>query len=223
MGWELLGALGMSFITAYGTIVISGRLGQRPKASTVIVHGATSAVGVFAILIAKDHSATVIATTRQKSKIQQLKNCGADHVLLEDELDDQIPRVAPDGVDIVAELVGADQSIRALGWTAMSGTVVVSGVLNKTGLVEGFSPFLIPSTRSLSFYSVSNDGIGNTDAGAAHADLEPVFAYAVDRIESGTRKPEQFVESTYHLADVGATHERAERKEATGKLVVFLD
>lgn len=222
VAWELLGSLGMSYITAYGMVMITGRLGQRPNGSTVIVHGASSSVGVFTILVAKDQGAKVIATTRRKSKIEQLKRCGADHVLLEDELDKQIPILIPEGADIVTELVGADQSMRALSWTAMFGTVVVTGVLNDTGIVEGFSPFLIPTTRNLSFYSVANDGIGNHDTGATHAELEPVFAYAVERIESGKWKPEQFVDSTYHLADIGKAHERAEKNEATGKLVVLV-
>ncbi|KAH0841494.1 hypothetical protein AYO21_07087 [Fonsecaea monophora] len=222
LSWELLGALPMSFLTAYGMVMISARLGSRPPGSSVIVHGATSSVGVFAVLIAKDQGASVIATTRQAKKVDQLKHCGADHVLLESELDEKIPQILPNGADVVVELVGADQSMRALGWTALFGSVVVSGVLNSSAIVEGFSPFLIPTTRNLSFYSVANDGIGDHDAGARHTDIEPIFAYAVKKIESGKWNKEHFVDSVYHLSDIGKAHERAEKNEATGKLVVLV-
>jgi NADPH2:quinone reductase len=142
--------------------------------------------------------------------------------VLEDELDEQIPKILPNGADIIAELVGADQTMRDLRWTGMFGTVAISGVLNKTSIVKDFSPFLIPTTRNLSFFSVANDGIGDQDIGATHADLGPIFAYAVERIEAGIWKPEQFVDSTYHLVDIGKAHERAEKNEATGKMVVLV-
>ncbi|OQU99352.1 Alcohol dehydrogenase GroES-like domain-containing protein [Cladophialophora immunda] len=222
VSWDQLGALGMSYLTAYGMVMMSGRLGDKPQGSSVIVHGATSSVGIFALLIAKDHGATVIATTRQSKKFDKLKNCGADYTLLESDLDVKIPQILPDGADLVVELVGADQAVRALGWTALFGSVVVSGVLNSSAVIEAFSPFLIPTTRNLTFYSVANDGAGDHDAGARHSDLEPVFAYAVKNIENGKWEKEQFIDSVYHLPDIGIAHERAEKNEATGKLVVLV-
>ncbi|KAH6949739.1 hypothetical protein BKA56DRAFT_606843 [Ilyonectria sp. MPI-CAGE-AT-0026] len=118
----------MSLLTAYGMVMASGQLGKKPKGANVLVHGATSSVGVFALLITKSHRAKVVATTRQKDKIQRLKDIGADVVLLEDELDEKIPKLVPNGFDNVFELVGADQVSRVLGWTARFGHVVASGI-----------------------------------------------------------------------------------------------
>jgi NADPH2:quinone reductase len=49
--WEVLGALGMPFITAWQSLMVAGRLAQRPKGAVVLVRGATSAVGVFSMLL----------------------------------------------------------------------------------------------------------------------------------------------------------------------------
>lgn len=221
--WDVLGALPMSMLTAYGMVMASGQLGKKPKGATVLVHGATSAVGTFAVLIAKSHGAKIIATTRKPEKVEALKSVGADHVLLEDELDKKIPQLFPDGVDNVVELVGADQCLRVLGWTKMYGHVVVSGVLNKTFVVPGFSPFLIPKTRCLSFYSISNDGIGDEDEGARASDIEPIYKEVVGYIESGQWKKEHFIDSVYALKDIGQGHEHAEADKAQGKIVITID
>ncbi|KAF5026584.1 hypothetical protein F66182_1310 [Fusarium sp. NRRL 66182] len=221
--WEVLGALPMSLLTAWGMVMTSGRLGDRPKGSSVLVHGATSSVGVYAILIAKSHGASVLATTRQKNKVDRLKEIGADHVVLEDELEEKIPKLYPNGFDVVAELVGPDQLLRVLGWTARFGHVVASGILNLSHECPGFTPFLIPSTRCVTFASVSNDGIGDEDAGATAADIEPIYKKAVDNIESGKWRKELFIDKVYPLKDIGLAHERAEKNLATGKIVVLVE
>ncbi|KAF4983615.1 hypothetical protein FZEAL_1024 [Fusarium zealandicum] len=221
--WEVLGALPMSLLTAYGMVMTSGQLGKKPNGAAVLVHGATSSVGVYALLIAKSHGAKVLATTRQKEKVNRLKELGADHVLLEDELDGKIPELFPNGFDTVVELVGPNQMLRVLGWTARFGHVVVSGILNMSIDCPGFMPLLIPATRCLSFYSVSNDGIGDEDAGAAAVDIEPIYKEAIDNIESGRWRQELFVDKVYSLKDIGLAHEYADNNRATGKIAILID
>ncbi|KAM5346058.1 hypothetical protein ACJ41O_009063 [Fusarium nematophilum] len=221
--WEVLGALPMSMLTAYGMVMISGRLGEKPKGAAVLVHGATSAVGVYAVLIAKSHGATVVATTRQKGKLNRLKELGADYVLLEDELDEKIPKLFPNGFDNVVELVGPNQMLRVLGWTTRFGHVVVSGILNMSIDCPGFTPFRIPATRCVSFYSLSNDGIGDEDAGATAADIEPIYKEVVGNIESGKWRKDMFVDKVFPLKDIGLAHEHAENNRATGKIAILIE
>jgi NADPH:quinone reductase-like Zn-dependent oxidoreductase len=51
---------------------------------TVLVRGATSTVGQAAVNIAVDGGATVIATSRNESRRQPLRELGADEVLIDD-------------------------------------------------------------------------------------------------------------------------------------------
>lgn len=218
--WVVLGALPMPLVTAWQSLMVAGRLGQRPKGATVVVHGAASTVGVFAMLIAQDHGATVIGTTRSKEKIPKLKQAGGEYVLLESELDTEVLKIAPNGVDIVIELVGCDQIMRGLQWCALQGTVVLCGILNGSVTAPDFNFVKIPTGRNLSFGSLLNEGCGGQDLGARAEDVEPIFAYAIKNIESGKWKKEQFIDSTYSLQDVGKAHERARTNQAVGRFAV---
>ena len=122
--WNVLGGIPMSMFTAWGSLMLAGRLRERKPGGTVVIHGATSSVGVWGILIAKDHGDKVIATTRNAGKFEKLKQTGADHVVLEDELDSRVVKIAPDGVDVVQELVGPDQVERMVQLCARYGSVV---------------------------------------------------------------------------------------------------
>lgn len=88
----------MSMWTAWGSLFIAG--GTKDGA-TVLIHGATSSVGIWAILLAKDKGCKVIATTRQEWKLEKQKQAGADHVVLEEGLSEQVKKIAPNGVDTI--------------------------------------------------------------------------------------------------------------------------
>jgi len=132
-------------------------LRQLTRKSTFLVHGGTSSVGLWSILLAKDHDCTVIATTRKEEKAAKLKKAGADHVILEHELKDRMKQIAPDGVDCLLELVGPDP-IEDFGLPnlARHETLVVTGVLTtcKQWSMKKFTPAMIPPTRKMSFYSM---------------------------------------------------------------------
>ncbi|EXJ90984.1 hypothetical protein A1O1_04091 [Capronia coronata CBS 617.96] len=222
LSWEVLAAIPMSMVTAYGCIVLAGGLERKRNLTsspiTVLVHGATSSVGIWAILLAKERGATVIATTRNASKAAHLQKCGADHVLLEDQLDHDLPRLVPNGVDIVLELVGPNQTMRSLGFAARYGTVVVAGVLNLEWDAGGFNPVMIPPTRNLSFYTLTNSGVGNEDDGIDQ--IEGLLADVIGKVESGVFPVDCFLDRTFRLDQMGEAHDYMERNKAMGKVVV---
>ncbi|THW12913.1 NAD(P)-binding protein [Aureobasidium pullulans] len=213
LSWETLGAITMSMWTAYGSLFEAGQL---TKGATLLVHGATSSVGVWAILLAKDRGCTVIATTRKQEKAEKLRSVGADHVLLEHELNEQLKKLAPKGVDCLLELVGPDtiQSL-ALPNLAKHGSVVVTGVLTKQWAMKEFTPALIPPTRKMTFYSL--------EPGQEEAEgVEKVVGEIVKKVESGTFKPEMFLDKTFPLENVGEAHQYMEDNKAIGKVVVTI-
>ena len=80
--------------------------------------------------------------------MQKLEQAGADHVLLEESLSDTLHKIAPRGIDCILELVGPDKLVSfALPHLAMHGSVVVTGVLTKAWVLEGFTPAAITGNK----------------------------------------------------------------------------
>ena len=74
----------MQYITAYGALVVQGRLA---KGDFVLITAASSSVGIAAIEIAKAEGAIGIATTRTSRKKAELLALGAAHVIATEEED----------------------------------------------------------------------------------------------------------------------------------------
>jgi len=70
-------SLGVPFFTAYKALVL--RAGTRPG-ETVLVHGASGAVGTAAVQIARAMGATVVGTAGTKEGMDVVSKCGAHHV-----------------------------------------------------------------------------------------------------------------------------------------------
>lgn len=232
LGWEVVGAAAMSLVTAWGGVNLAGGLerrlkerksaaeGGRPSPVTVLIHGGSSSVGVWATLYAKDRGATVVATTRNREKVAQLKKIGNDHVLLDDELDTELLKLFPNGIDIILELVGPDQSLRSLELAARNGTVVVMGILGLEWDSKGFNPFMIPPTRNLSMYSTINRAAGNVDDGLE--DVEAFVAEVLEKVEQGVFPVESFLDKTFRLDEAGDAHAYMEENKAVGKVVLII-
>ncbi|HSN26130.1 MAG TPA: zinc-binding dehydrogenase, partial [Kofleriaceae bacterium] len=102
-----------SYETAYHCLVTRGRV---QAGETVLVHGASGAVGLAAVHIAKLLGATVIATGRSRAKLDIVAAQGADHAITTTQpLRDQIKALtAGKGVDVVYDGVGGDLSVESL-------------------------------------------------------------------------------------------------------------
>jgi len=172
--------------TAYGSIFEAGELG---KGQTLLVHGRSSSVGVWAILLAKDRGCKVIATTRNKEKVERLKKTGADHVVLESDLEKgAVMEICPKGADVILELVGPDAlESFTLKTLARHGTAVCTGMLMKGWDIISFRPSMIPPTRKLTFYGMTNRGsLGEEDEGLEI--VEDVLNEIIGKVENGTWK-----------------------------------
>jgi hypothetical protein len=85
--------------------------------STCLVHAGAGGVGTMLIQLAKLKGATVLATVGSRDKAETAKSCGADHVILYQEMSfrDEVRRVTKDqGVDIVYDTVGKDTFVDSL-------------------------------------------------------------------------------------------------------------
>ncbi len=101
LDWEQAAGLPLTGLTAYQVLT---RLGLK-AGETVLIHGGSGGVGSVAIQLAADRGARVIATASEKNH-DYLRSLGAEPVSYGEGLTERVRRMAPEGIDIVADLVG---------------------------------------------------------------------------------------------------------------------
>jgi len=144
--WTDLVALPEVYATAWAGL--RQNLDLRPG-QTVLIRGATSALGQAAVNVAAEQGTTVIATTRRPDRAALLERIGAKTVLIDDgRLADQ-RAVA----DCVLDLVGNRVLRDSLRLAAPRGRVCQLGFLGGLEPVAGFNPIAdLPSGVQFSFY-----------------------------------------------------------------------
>ncbi len=99
--WDRAAALPLAGLTAYQVL---GRL-EVAAGDTVLVHNASGGVGGYAVQLAAARGARVIGTASEANH-EYLRGLGAEPVAYGDGLSERVRELAPDGVDVVVDLVG---------------------------------------------------------------------------------------------------------------------
>lgn len=110
-------ALPVSTLTAWQAVSAAGRLGA---SSRVLIHGASGAIGGFAVQFARRCGAEVVAVT-SGTRLSYVRSLGADMVV-----DRQSTRFEDEvsGVDLVIDLVGGDVAERSWSVLRQGGSIV---------------------------------------------------------------------------------------------------
>jgi NADPH2:quinone reductase len=207
--WHTLGAVPETLQTAYGSLTTGLDLRE---GETLLIRGGTSALGYFAAALARDLGATVLATTRQKERLDTLADHGVDHPVLDDgSVAAKVRAIVPDGVDAALELVGTPTLPDTLAATRVHGTVCFAGMLSDQWIVPDFYPIgYIPTGVRLTGYS--------GDAGDLPA---AVLQRYLDQMAAATFHIGPTHQ--YALRDIRAAHQAMEDNTVSGKLVVLTD
>ena len=107
-------ALPETVFTVYANVFVHGGL---KAGETLLVHGATSGIGVAAIQMAKAAGARVVATSRGADKAEAARALGADVAIDTTSEDFGAAAMAVGGVDVALDMVGApylDATLEAL-------------------------------------------------------------------------------------------------------------
>jgi NADPH:quinone reductase len=196
--------------TVYANVFEHGSL---KAGETLLIHGATSGIGVTAIQMAKAAGAKVIATGRGAAKAEQARQLGADIAV--DSTSEDFAEVAgrEGGVDVVLDMVGApyfEQNLKALNTggrivyiAAQAGgtlEVPIGRLMQKRGLITGST--LRPRS----------------------ADEKARLAAEVERvvwpwIEAGKVRPH--IDRTFPLAEAAQAHAHVESGTHLGKVVLL--
>lgn len=205
LSFEEAAAIPLVFLTAWHMLMTRAKV---KPGEHVLVLGGGSGVGSAAIQIAKTAGAHVIATAGSEEKLAKAKELGADEVIQHSKQDiaGEVRRLTNKrGVDVVFEHVGQatwDQSLRSL---ATGGRLVTCGAT--TGYAANIDiRFLF--TRQ---FSVLGSFMGSK------AELYPVLELVRQR------KVKPVIDTVLPLERAREAHERLERREQFGKIVLHLD
>lgn len=211
LSWEELAALPESYLTVWGAL---GRLIDHDPGQTLLVRGATSAVGQAGVAYAKARGLKVVATTRSAQNASRLKAIGADAVVVDmGEIAGKLRDAAPQGIDVALEVVGAATVRDSLKALKPFGTAVVIGLLGGAPVLENLQLMSdLPQATRLAFF-----GSGMLGTPALPLDDAPL-SWIAERV-AHVAMPSLRVQ-TFDFDDVRRAHSLMESDGALGKLVV---
>lgn len=213
LSWEELASLPQSYLTVWGAI---GRLIDTSPDLTVLVRGASTAVGQACVAYAKARGQTVLATTRSPANVARIRAIGADAVVIDNgSVAEQVRAAAPQGVDVALDVVGAGTVLDTAQALKPFGTAVVIGLLSGTPELKKLDLASdLPNAVRLAFFSSSM--LGSAALPLAGAPLR----WIAERQASGATASLRV--QTFNFDDVPRAHGLMESNSAQGKLVVLL-
>jgi NADPH:quinone reductase-like Zn-dependent oxidoreductase len=203
--WSILGQVPETLQTAYGSITTGLDL---QAGQTLLIRGGTSSLGFAVAALAHDLGATVLATTRQRNRLDLLAEHGVDHPILDNgRVADQVRRLYPDGIDAGLELVGTTTLPDTLAATKVHGTVCFVGMLSNEWIVKDFYPIeYLPKGVRLTAYGGEADDLPAS-----------ILQRFLDRIAEGSISLGPA--TTYPLEDIPKAHADIDANRVAGKLV----
>jgi NADPH:quinone reductase len=196
--------------TVYANVFEGGSL---KAGETLLVHGATSGIGVTAIQMGKAAGAKVIATSRGRDKAEQARELGADVSI--DVTSDDFETVCKEagGVDVVLDMVGGSYFAKNLAALNVGGRIVYIAALGG-GSIELPIGAMMQKRATITGSTLRPRG----------ADEKARLAGEVERvvwpwIEAG--KVKTVIDHTFPLADAAKAHALMDQPHL-GKIVLTI-
>ena len=202
LSFEEAAAVPLVFLTAWHMLMTRARL---QPGEDVLVLAASSGVGSAAIQIAKLFQCRVIATAGGEEKLAKTRALGADHAInhYTQDISAEVKKLTGKrGVDVVIEHVGIATWPKSLESLAPAGRLVTCGA------TTGFDAALDLRYLFSKQWSLLGSFMGTM--GELHQVLKFVFRKQLKPV----------VDRVFPLSEIRAAHERLERKEQFGKVIV---
>ena len=202
-------ALPETVFTVFANVFEAGGL---KAGETLLIHGATSGIGVTAIQMARAAGARVIATSRGAAKAEAARALGADISLdaTAGDLSDAIK--AAGGADVILDMVGAAYADLNQAALKSGGRWVVIATL--TGPLAQVDLLKLMMKQATLTGSTLRRRSADEKARLAAAVEATVWPWVI----SGEVRPP--VEATFALAETKLAHLRLEAGEHVGKIVL---
>jgi len=196
LDWPQAAGLLLAGATAVHTLEATGVR----EGDTVLVHGASGGVGLYAVQLARLRGARVVATAGERNH-DLLRELGAEPVAYGDGLLDRVRALAPEGVDAALDLVGTDEAMD------------VSLALVDRDRIATIANFARGPREGVKLLG----GGPGADAGdALRAGARPELARL-----AGSGQLRVLVAATYPLDDAADAHRQIATGHTTGKIVLL--
>jgi putative PIG3 family NAD(P)H quinone oxidoreductase len=210
---EEAGATMEAAVTSHDAMFTQG--GLRPG-WPVLVHAVGSGISTVAVQLAKAAGATVIGTSRTPEKLERARELGMDHGILVAKEDPrfaaEVRKLAKGGVPLVLDFVGGPYLAENLAALAPGGRIVEIGTMGGAKATVDLS--LLMRVRAQLLGTVLRPRPLEEKIAATVAFAKDGLALLAD----GRVRP--VVDATIPMAEARAAHERMERNESFGKLVL---
>lgn len=207
LSWETLAALPEMLQTTHGSLHTGLEI---ERAESILIRGGTSSIGMAALALAKDAGLFVATTSRSQSRVEMLKESGADEVWIDDgSLGRQLKVCGHRTFDRVLELIGTTTLLDSLRCVHPGGIVCMTGILGGQWTLGSFEPMGdVPTGVKLTSYS----------GGSSDISIEQLQHY-VELVEKG-----KLVIQTgpvFRFEELVQAHELMDANQAGGKIVVL--
>ncbi len=214
LSFEDAAALPEAGITSHDALFTLG--GLRPG-WPVLIHAVGSGVSTLALQIARAAGATVIGTSRTAEKLERARALGLDHGLAvgkeEPRFADEVKRLTGRrGCPLILDFVGAPYAAENLAALALQGRIVVIGTMG--GAKPTVDLGLLMRTRGSIVGTVLRPRPLEEKVAATQAFARDVLPL----VAQGKVRP--VVDAVLPAAAAREAHERMERNESFGKLVL---
>ena len=190
--------------------------GRAAPGETILVHGGTSGIGTIATMLGKAFGLSVIVTAGSPHKCARALEIGADHAIDYKAQDfvAEVKKLAPDGVDVVLDMVGGDYLARNLECLANEGRHL-SLAAQRGGTPE--LPIWLMMRKRL---TLTGSTLRARDV-AFKTEIRDALIRAVwPLLADGRLKP--VIDSTFPLAQAADAHRRIDEPDHVGKTVLTM-
>lgn len=210
MSWTEAGGLAEVALTSWTNLVYEGGL---QAGQTVLITAAASGVGSYCVPLARELGARVLVAGRKQRRLDALLDRGAEAtVLLGEDVSGQVREVAPEGVDLIIDLVGGQGLAHLLPALRNRGRLVLLGLL---GGVEATLPLSQILSRRL---EIRGSVLRSRSPEEKRGLMRSFQTFAAPRWNGGTLDP--LVDSEMPMSKCTEAYRRMAEDEVFGKIVL---
>jgi NADPH2:quinone reductase len=212
LSWADLAAIPETYATAWTSVFRNLRIA---KGETLVIRGATSALGQAALKLAVNAGARVIGTTRDPDRFAMLTELGAERGEREGpDLSNRIPEAKR--IDAVLDLVGNSTILDSLDMLRRGGRACLAGWLGGLEPIHDFNPWL-QMASGVCFTVFVSTVFGTPGFPLSDVPLQRIAEQvAAGELEA---KPTR----VFGFDQIREAHRVMEANQARGKMVVVLD
>lgn len=207
-------ALPETVFTVWTNLTAGGRL---KAGETLLIQGGSSGIGTVAIQMARAMGARVFVTAGSEDKLEACRQLGAELAVnyRDEDWEERFAAAAPDGIDVVLDMVGGDYIARHTRLLAKDGRHV-SIAFQRGAKVE--VDFALIAKKRLVLTASTLRPRSVAEKGAIAAELR---AQVWPWIEAGRLRP--VIAATFPLARAAEAHRLMESSNHIGKIVLTVD